>query len=196
LVFFRRFKVGLSRYIGSVIPRVKGALDEKLFAGFIYSSPYTTKVMFHTTGNFCDHRINVSLLFKKNFEFELNFSNSTNYEKFLKKVPNIIKNALFFLQIFVTVFFSNQRKKLFKMATLTFCEDDHIFFICYLKNHMTFLLDFRSKLFGNILKIFLISSSKIFKLIFMESMAENIGNAYFYYIQIYPRFVSLLLYVL
>ena len=39
------------------------------------------------------------------------------------------KNALFFHQIFFTVFVSNQRKKLFKMATLTFRVIDHIFFI-------------------------------------------------------------------
>jgi hypothetical protein len=50
-------------------------------------------------------------------------------------------------------------KKLFKMATFTFCLGDHIFFICYLKNHPTFFWDFRSKLLGNILKIFLISCS-------------------------------------
>jgi hypothetical protein len=35
------------------------------------------------------------------------------------------------------------------MATLTFRVGDLIFFICYLKNHITFFWDFRSKLFGN-----------------------------------------------
>ena len=123
-------------------------------------------------------------------KLELNFSNSTNYEKFLNKIPSIIKNGLFFHQIFFTVFVSNQRKKLFKMATLTFRVVDHIFFIWYLKNHTTFFWDFRSKLFGNILKIFLISCSKFFKLIFLESLAENIRNAYFHYIKTCLRFVG------
>jgi hypothetical protein len=64
------------------------------------------------------------------------------------------------------------------MFTLTFREGVHIFFICYLKNYMTLFWDFWSKLFGNILKIFLISGSKFFKLIFLESSAENIENVY------------------
>jgi hypothetical protein len=68
------------------------------------------------------------------------------------------------------------------MATLTFRVGDHIIFICYLKNHMIWFCDFRSKLIGNILKIFLISSSKICKLVFLESSAENIENATFYYL--------------
>jgi hypothetical protein len=93
-------------------------------------------------------------------------------------------------------FFSNQRKTLFKMATLTFCVGDHIFLICYSKNHMSWFCDFWSKIFGNITKIFLISCSKIFKLIFLESPAENIKNATFYLIQICPRFVSLPLFIL
>jgi hypothetical protein len=69
------------------------------------------------------------------------------------------------------------------MATLFFCVVDHIFFICYLNNQMTWFCDFWSKIIGNILKIFL-----IFKLIFLESSAENIQNATFYFIQICPRF--------
>jgi hypothetical protein len=71
------------------------------------------------------------------------------------------------------------------MATLTFRVGDHIFLICYLINHMIFFWDFRSKLFGNILKIDAISCSKFFKLIFLKSLAENIGNEYFNYIKIY-----------
>ena len=68
--------------------------------------------------------------------------------------------------------------------------------ICYLKNHMTFFWDFRSKLFGNILKIFPISCSKFFKLIFLGSLADNIGNGYFHYIKICLHFVSSLLLIL
>jgi hypothetical protein len=82
------------------------------------------------------------------------------------------------------------------MPTLTFRVGDHIFFICYSKNHMTWFCDFWSKIFGNILKIFLISCSKILKLIFLESPAENIDNAVFYFIQICPYFVSSLLFIL
>ena len=85
--------------------------------------------------------------------------NSRNHEKFWIKVPN-----------------------LYKMVTFTFRLGDHIFFICSLKNHMTWFSDFWSKIIRNILKIFLISCSKIFKLIFLESLAENIGNGYFHYI--------------
>ena len=40
------------------------ALDEKLFTGFIYFSQYTTRVMFHTLGNFCNYRISELLFFK------------------------------------------------------------------------------------------------------------------------------------
>jgi hypothetical protein len=68
------------------------------------------------------------------------------------------------------------------MATLTFRLDELILFICFLKNHMTWLSDFWSKIIRNILKIFFIYSSKIFKLIFLESLAENIENGYFHYI--------------
>jgi hypothetical protein len=92
-----------------------------------------------------------------------------------------------------TKFFRNNKptKKLFKMAILTFRLGHHIFFIlCYLKNHLTFFGDFRSKLFGNILKIFLISCSKFFKLIFLESLAENIWNDIFHYIKICLCFAS------
>jgi hypothetical protein len=59
-------------------------------------------------------------------------------------------------------YFSFKRKKLFKMVTLTFRVGDQILFIFYLKNHMTFFLDLQSKLFGNLLKIFLISCLKFF----------------------------------
>jgi hypothetical protein len=173
-----------------------GLLMKKLFTGFINSSQYTTKVIFHNPGNFCNYRIFELLLFKKNFKFELNFSDSTNYEKFLKTLPNIMKKWLIFTSNFFTVCVLNQRKKHFKTATLTFRVGDHIFCICYLKNHMTCFWDFRSKLFGNISKIFPISCSKFFKLIFLKSSAKNIGNGYFHLIQICLRFVSLLLFIL
>jgi hypothetical protein len=39
------------------------ALDEKLFTGFVYSSQYTIKVMFHNPGNFCNYKIFELLLF-------------------------------------------------------------------------------------------------------------------------------------
>jgi hypothetical protein len=68
------------------------------------------------------------------------------------------------------------------MATLTFRLGDQIFFICSLKNYMTRLSDFWSKIIKNILKKFLIYCSKIFKLIFLESLAENIGYGHFHYI--------------
>ena len=41
------------------------ALDVKLFTGFIYSSQYTTKVMLHTPGNFCNYKNFELLLYKK-----------------------------------------------------------------------------------------------------------------------------------
>ena len=71
----------------------------------------------------------------------------------------------------------------------------HIF-ICFLKNHMTWFCDFWSKIFENIKKKFLISCSKIFKLIFLELLVENIENGYFNFIQIGPRFVHSLLFIL
>jgi hypothetical protein len=71
----------------------------------------------------------------------------------------------------------------------------HMFNMLFEKSSDIFL-DFRSKLFGNILKIFLISCSKLFKLIFLESLAENIGNGYFHYIGICFRFVFSLLFIL
>jgi hypothetical protein len=98
----------------------------------------------------------------------------------------------YFCSNFFSLSFSNYRKTLFKMATLTFCVGDQIFFICYLKNHMTFFGDFGSKLFGNILKIFLICCSNNF----FWNHRINIPNASFYLFQVYPRFVSLLLFIL
>ena len=46
--------------------------------------------------------------------------------------------AYFSFKFFFSIFVSNQRKKLSKMATFTFrlLVGDHIFFICSLKNHM------------------------------------------------------------
>jgi hypothetical protein len=67
------------------------------------------------------------------------------------------------------------------MATLTFRVGDHIFFICYLKNHLTWFGDFWSKIIEIISKIFLISCSKTFKFIFLELPAEIIKNAIFYF---------------
>jgi hypothetical protein len=99
-------------------------------------------------------------------------------------------------KIFFSIFVSNQRRTLFKMATLTFRLSDHIFFICYLQNHMTWFCDFWSKIIGNILKFLLISCSKIFKLSFLESQAENMGIATYHFIQICPRFVSSILFIL
>ena len=81
-------------------------------------------------------------------------------------------------------------RKVHKIATLTFRVGDHIFSSCSLKNHMTFFWDFWSKLFGNILKIFLISCSKFFKLIFLNSPAKKKGMPFFYFVLIFPRFFS------
>ena len=95
------------------------------------------------------------IAFWDNFEFKLNFSNFTNYEKFLKKVTIIIKKCLIFsLNFFHSIWFKSS-KKLLKMAILTF------------------------RVFGNILKIFLISCSKIFKLIFLETLLKLLGMATF-----------------
>jgi hypothetical protein len=133
------------------------------------------------------------IAFLENFEFELNFSNYSNYETFLKKVSHIIKKALFFVRIIFSIFVSNQQNTLFKMVTLNFCIGDHIFFMCSSKNHMTWFCDFWSKIFGNILNN---SCSKNFELIFLESSAVNFTNSTFYFIQIRPCFVSLLLFIL
>jgi hypothetical protein len=78
----------------------------------------------------------------------------------------------YFLFKFFLIFFSKQRKTLFKMATLTFRVSDHIFFICYLKNQMTFFWGFWSKLFGNILKMLRTN--------FLKSPTKNIANATLY----------------
>jgi hypothetical protein len=45
-------------------------------------------------------------------------------------------------------------------------------------------------------KISLISCSKILKLIFLESLNENMTNTTFHFIQICPRFVSSLWFIL
>ena len=122
------------------------------------------------------------MAFKDNSEFEFNFSNSRNYEKFWIKVPNIMKKCLIFRSNFFFNICFKSTKKLYKMATLTFPLGDQIFFICSLKNHMKWFSDFWSKIIRNISKIFLISTLKIFKLIFLKSLAENIGNGYLHYI--------------
>ena len=86
------------------------------------------------------------IAFLQNFEFEFNFSNSPNFEIFLEKVSKIMKNFPYFsVNFFFKLFVSNQRKKFYKMAT--FRVEDHIFFICSLKNHMTFFGDYWSKIF-------------------------------------------------
>jgi hypothetical protein len=124
------------------------ALDKKLFTGFIYSSQYTTKLMFHTPGNFCNYRIFELLLFKKIrvriklFEFDKLWEIFENTSEHYKKM------AYFFSNFYHSICFKST-KKILQMATWTFCVGDHIFFICYLKNHMTFFWDFGSKLFGN-----------------------------------------------
>jgi hypothetical protein len=102
------------------------------------------------------------------------------WEIFEKSSEHYKKIPYFWSNFFYSICFKSTKKR-FKMATLTFRLGDHIFFICYLKNHLTFFWDFRLKLFGNISKIFLISRSKFFKLIFLESLAENIWNGYFHY---------------
>ena len=108
--------------------------------------------------------------FLENNGFEFNFSNSTKYEKFLKKVLNIIKNVLIFFSLFV----SNQHKTLFKMATLTFRFGDQIYFVCSLKNHMTRFFDVYSKLFWSILKKCLsyLFSNKQLKILWMPPFTK------------------------
>jgi hypothetical protein len=101
----------------------------------------------------------------------------------------------YFCSIFFQYLFQIN-EQYFSIATLAFRVSKQIFLMCYLKNHMTEFCDFWSKIFGNILKIFVISCSKIFKLIFLESPAENIENAAFYFIQICPCFVSSILFIL
>ena len=120
------------------------------------------------------------IAFLENFKIELSFLNSTNYEKFLRKIPNINKINL----IFCSIFLLNITFKL----TEKFFQNDHF-------NFLTCFCDFWLKIIKNISKIFLISCFKIFKLIFLESSAENIENATFHFIQICPCFVSSLLFV-
>ena len=57
----KRASVHFDRY---GYPRI-WALDKKLFTGFIYSSQYTIKIMFHNPGNFCNYKIFELLLLKK-----------------------------------------------------------------------------------------------------------------------------------
>jgi hypothetical protein len=116
------------------------------------------------------------IAFSENFEFEFNFSNSSNFEKFLKKVPNIMKNA-FFIQIIFSLFVSNQRKTIFKMAT--FRVGGNIFFIFSLKNHMTWFCDFWSKIFENILKIFSFLVQKFSKLFFWNKRRKILRMQFF-----------------
>ena len=115
---------------------------------------------------------------------------------FWKKFRTLSKKCLILCSNIFCIICFKSTKKLFDMATLTFHVSDHIFFICYLKNHMTLFWGFWSKLFGNILKIFLIPGSKFFKPIFLESSVENFENGYFIFNQICPRFVSSLLFIL
>jgi hypothetical protein len=146
------------------------------------------KVMFTTLGNFCYFRIFVLLLLYKILSSNLTFRIRQILRYFWKKFRTLWKIFLIFLLIIFKLFISNQREKLYKMATLTFRVGDHIFFIWSLKNHMTFVWDFLSKIFGNILKIF--------KLIFLESPAKIIENATFYFFKICPCFFSTLLFIL
>jgi hypothetical protein len=116
--------------------------------------------------------------FKKIFSLNLTF----RIREILGKSSKHNKKCLIFRLNFFFNSGYKSTKKLYKMATSNFRLVDHIFCICSLKNHMTWFSDFWSKIIRNILKIFLISSSKIFKLIFLEFLAENIGNGYFHYI--------------
>jgi hypothetical protein len=105
----------------------------------------------------------------------------------LKKVPSIIKKCLIFSSnFFYSICFKSTKKTLQNGHFNSSRKWPHIFYIIFEKSYDNF--------FGfsveTILKIFLISCLKIFKLIFMKSLAENIRNAYFHYIQICPRFVS------
>jgi hypothetical protein len=87
-------------------------------------------------------------------------------------------------------------KKLYKMATITFRRDNLKFLICSLKIYMTWSSDFWSKIIRNILKFFIIYSSKIYKLTFLESLAENIENGYFHYLNMFSFCFLALVYTL
>jgi hypothetical protein len=113
---------------------------------------------------------------KKHFEFELNFSNSTKYEKFLKKVPNIIKIMPYFpFKFFFNIWFRSTKNTLQNGHFIFSRRWPHIFYMLFEKSYdmvLWFLLKNNWKYF------------------------ENIENATFYFIQICPHFVSSLLLIL
>jgi hypothetical protein len=70
------------------------------------------------------------------------------WDIFGKSFENYQKLSIFIGNFFWIICFESTRKTLKNFsATLTFRVGDHIFFICSLKNHMTFFWDFWSKIF-------------------------------------------------
>jgi hypothetical protein len=107
----------------------------------------------------------------------------------LKKVPNIIKKCL----IFFTVFVSNQRKKTLQNGRFNFSRRwPYNLYMLFEKSYdmvLWFSVKINRKYFENFPHF-------LFKLNFLVSPAGNIEIATFYYIQICPRFVSSLLFIL
>ena len=107
-------------------------------------------------GYFFDYKIFELFLFQKILSSNLIFRIRQIIRNCEKRYEHN-KKSFMFCSNFFSLFVSNQRKTLFKMAFFNFSRRWPHIFISYLKNHMTFFWDIWSKLFGNIFKIFLIS---------------------------------------
>jgi hypothetical protein len=114
----------------------------------------------------------------------------------LKKVPNIIKKCLIFSSDFFYSICFKSTKKTLQNSYFNFSRNwplwsDHILFICYFKNHMTFFLEFSVetiwKYFGSsphfLFKIFQTNFSGILSWKYWEwllSLYSNISSFSFF----------------
>ena len=113
----------------------------------------------------------------------------TNYEKFLKKVLNIVKKLLIFCSnCFYSICFKSTKKN-YQNGHFNFSfRWPHIFYMLFEKLYDIFM--------GFSVETIFISCSKFFKLTLLEYLSENIENGYFHYFQICSLFVSSLLFIL
>jgi hypothetical protein len=115
----------------------------------------------------------------KNFEYEFNFSNSSNFEKFLKKVTKIMKNCLFFISILFRITCFESTRNTFQIDHFKFSRRwPHICYMFFDKSYaifLWFLVETIWKYFGNFPHFLF----KHYQTYFLESPAENIENGTF-----------------
>jgi hypothetical protein len=97
---------------------------KKLFTGWFTQGEF---ISFNIPSKLCLTILTTFVIFEflyhcflQNFDFELNFLNSSNFEIFFEKVSKIIKNCPYFLVIFFWIIVFESTIKLYKMATLNF----------------------------------------------------------------------------